>query len=65
MLDGASEELLDAFGEDGRPSRVAVGVGVTSRPGGSVVDVSLVVAVRSRPARAAELPGPGPDTRAR
>ena len=44
VLDGASEELLDAFGEDGRPSRAAVGV--TSLPGGAVVEVSLVVAVR-------------------
>lgn len=44
VLDGASEELLDAFGEHGRPSRAAVGV--TSLPGGAVVEVSLVVAVR-------------------
>lgn len=44
VLDGASEELLEAFGEDGRPSRAAVGV--TSLPGGAVVEISLVVALR-------------------
>ncbi|MCJ8504734.1 RidA family protein [Kocuria flava] len=43
VLDGASEELLEAFGEDGRPSRAAVGV--SSLPGGAVVEVSLVVAL--------------------
>ncbi|MFF0902135.1 UNVERIFIED_CONTAM: RidA family protein [Kocuria sp. CPCC 205316] len=45
VLDGASDELLDAFGEDGRPSRAAVGV--TSLPDGAVVEISLVVALRS------------------
>ncbi|MFI7483146.1 RidA family protein [Kocuria sp. M1R5S2] len=44
VLDGASAELLEAFGEDGRPSRAAVGV--TGLPDGAVVEVSLVVTVR-------------------
>lgn len=44
VLDGASDVLLEAFGEDGRPSRAAVGV--TSLPDGAVVEVSLVVALR-------------------
>lgn len=44
VLDGASAELLDTFGEDGRPSRAAVGV--TSLPDGAVVEISLVVALR-------------------
>lgn len=44
VLDGASEELLEAFGEDGRPSRAAVGV--VSLPDGAVVEIALVVALR-------------------
>ncbi len=41
VLDGASDELLAAFGESGRPSRAAIGV--TSLPDGAVVEVSLVI----------------------
>lgn len=44
VLDGASEQLLAAFGEDGRPSRAAVGV--SGLPGGAVVEVALVVSLR-------------------
>lgn len=44
VLDGASEELLAAFGEGGRPSRAAVGA--TGLPGGAVVEISLVVSLR-------------------
>lgn len=44
VLDGASEQLLAAFGEDGRPSRAAVGV--SGLPGGAVVEISLVVSLR-------------------
>lgn len=43
VLDGASEELIDAFGAHGRPARAAVGV--ASLPDGAVVEISLVVAV--------------------
>lgn len=57
VLDGASKELLEAFGEDGRPSRAAVGV--TSLPDGAVVEISLVVLLGARPARAR----PGPTAR--
>lgn len=47
VLDGASEELMAAFGISGRPSRAAVGV--SSLPDGAVVEVSLVVALRPGP----------------
>ena len=47
VLDGASAELLAAFGERGRPARAAVGVG--SLPDGATVEISLVVALKPRP----------------
>lgn len=47
VLDGASEELVDAFGEQGRPARAAVGV--VSLPDSAVVEISLVVALRPDP----------------
>ncbi|WP_369045672.1 RidA family protein [Sinomonas sp. P10A9] len=50
VLDGASEELVLAFGEQGRPARAAVGV--ASLPDGAVVEISLVVAVAGLPASA-------------
>ena len=47
VLDAASEELIGVFGERGRPSRAAVGV--SSLPGGAVVEVSLIVSARPLP----------------
>lgn len=44
VLDGASDELLIAFGENGRPSRAAIGV--TSLPDGAVVEIGLVILAR-------------------
>lgn len=44
MLDGASEEPQEAFGEDSRLSRAAVRV--TSLPDGAVVEISLTVVLR-------------------
>jgi enamine deaminase RidA (YjgF/YER057c/UK114 family) len=48
VMDAASEELLAAFGERGRPSRVALGV--SSLPDQAVVEISLVATLPSRPA---------------
>ncbi|WP_413249626.1 RidA family protein [Sinomonas flava] len=45
VMDAASEELVAAFGERGRPARAAVGV--ASLPDGAVVEVSLVVTAAS------------------
>ncbi|GAB4097954.1 RidA family protein [Sinomonas halotolerans] len=41
VMDAASEELLAAFGERGRPARAALGV--SSLPDRAVVEISLVV----------------------
>ncbi|MCM3849010.1 RidA family protein [Pseudonocardia sp. DR1-2] len=43
VADGASAVLADHFGQDGLPARAAVGV--CSLPGGSPVEVALVVAL--------------------
>jgi enamine deaminase RidA (YjgF/YER057c/UK114 family) len=43
VADGASETLLALLGEEGRPSRVAVGVG--SLPGNAPVEVELLLEV--------------------
>lgn len=50
VLDAASEELVAVFGDQGRPSRAAVGV--TSLPDCAVVEISLVAAVAAHPAPA-------------
>lgn len=46
VIDGASRLLVEIFGDNGRHARAAVGV--ASLPGGSPVEVELVVMVRSR-----------------
>ena len=47
VLDGASEVLLRALGDHGRPARSAVGV--AQLPHGSCVEVELVAAVTESP----------------
>ncbi|CDO30566.1 translation initiation inhibitor [Mycolicibacterium vulneris] len=45
MIDGASELLLEVFGEEcGAHARTAIGV--ASLPGGACVELELVAAVR-------------------
>jgi enamine deaminase RidA (YjgF/YER057c/UK114 family) len=45
VIDAASDVLIAAFGERGRHARSAVGV--SSLPGGALVEVELIVALES------------------
>ena len=46
VIDGASRLLVEIFGDNGRHARAALGM--ASLPGGSPVEVELVMMVRSR-----------------
>jgi enamine deaminase RidA (YjgF/YER057c/UK114 family) len=48
VLDGASDLLVDLFGDQGRPARSAVGV--AELPGGMCIEIDMVVALAPRKA---------------